>query len=521
MRQLLSSLLLLLSINFLQAQNSVGIGTTTPNASAQLDVSSTTKGLLAPRMTATQRTSIGSPATGLLVYQTNTVSIPASSPGFYVYDGTAWKLLAKDEDIPTSGSSNSWTVSGTNQYNALTGNVGIGTSAPTAKLHLAGVMKIDGGQIDIDDNIAQIRLLDGGSPKGYFKISQGNIELGTNVGSNPDGKLNLETVGTPRLTILPDGNIGIGHLNPPEKLYVNGNIRTTARVYAEGLIEGAGLSSTSTLYVNGTTLLGGNLTASTDATVYGTITSNTGINIVDPAGTLSFKSGSTDKGFVQLSGDDLRLGTYGTNDAGKFIARVNGVDVLNITPAYNVGIGTSTPTAKLHVNGRALLSGNGEVLALSGSNPNMAFYNTNLSPTYRSFIQQQGSSLFIGVNNGKLHLDATQIAIGAELTTANDYKLSVTGKIICEELKVKLSTNWPDYVFSPGYQRYSLGELEQFINQNKHLPGIPPAAEIEKNGLEVGVMQAKMMEKIEELTLYIISLKKEIDHLKKQQIENK
>ena len=88
--------------------------------------------------------------------------------------------------------------------------------------------------------------------------------------------------------------------------------------------------------------------------------------------------------------------------------------------------------------------------------------------------------------------------------------------MICEEVKVSLKGNWPDYVFDTKYKLPSLFEVEKYIKENKHLPNIPAASEIEANGMEVGDMQKKMMEKIEELTLYVIQLKKELDTLKAQ-----
>jgi hypothetical protein len=127
-----------------------------------------------------------------------------------------------------------------------------------------------------------------------------------------------------------------------------------------------------------------------------------------------------------------------------------------------------------------------------------------------------GTTLVMGVNGGNLRLDGTQVAIGADLNTATGYKLAVSGKVICEELKVKLSGNWPDYVFDAKYKLPSLSEVEKYIKENKHLPNIPAASEVETNGMEVGDMQKKMMEKIEELTLYVIELKKELDTLKLQ-----
>jgi hypothetical protein len=85
---------------------------------------------------------------------------------------------------------------------------------------------------------------------------------------------------------------------------------------------------------------------------------------------------------------------------------------------------------------------------------------------------------------------------------------------MCEELRVQLRANWPDYVFNNNYKLLPLAELKKFIQQNNHLPNIPKASVIEKEGIEVGDMQKKMMEKIEELTLYILDLQKQVDELK-------
>lgn len=102
---------------------------------------------------------------------------------------------------------------------------------------------------------------------------------------------------------------------------------------------------------------------------------------------------------------------------------------------------------------------------------------------------------------------ADKIGIGTENTGAE--KLSVNGKIRAKEIKVE-TANWPDYVFEPDYKSPSLKELEQFINANKHLPEIPSAKEVEENGVNLGEMNAKLLKKIEELTLYMINQDKRI-----------
>jgi len=102
----------------------VGIGTTTPDASSQLDITSTTSGILIPRMTQVQRDAIASPATGLLIYQTD------NTPSFYYYDGAIWTTFG--------GADSDWTVVGNDMYNANTGNVAIGNAAPSAKFHITG-----------------------------------------------------------------------------------------------------------------------------------------------------------------------------------------------------------------------------------------------------------------------------------------------------------------------------------------------------------------------------------------------
>ncbi len=99
---------------------------------------------------------------------------------------------------------------------------------------------------------------------------------------------------------------------------------------------------------------------------------------------------------------------------------------------------------------------------------------------------------------------------------ASGYALSVGGKMICEEVKVALETNWPDYVFADDYKLMPLEELKAHIEKNNHLPGLPSAETVEADGgYNVGELQVKLLEKVEELTLYIIRLSEENNELKK------
>lgn len=103
-------------------------------------------------------------------------------------------------------------------------------------------------------------------------------------------------------------------------------------------------------------------------------------------------------------------------------------------------------------------------------------------------------------------------AVGIGTINPAAYKLAVKGSIRAEEVVVE--TGWSDFVFEEDYPLMPLSDLEQHIKARKHLPGIPPESEIAKDGVKLGEMQSKLLQKIEELTLYIIDLRKEIDQLK-------
>ena len=113
----------------------------------------------------------------------------------------------------------------------------------------------------------------------------------------------------------------------------------------------------------------------------------------------------------------------------------------------------------------------------------------------------------------KMRIDGNgNVGIG---TTTPAEKLSVNGKIRAKEVKVE-TANWPDYVFEPSYLLPDLKTTEQFIKENKHLPEIPSAEEVKANGINLGEINAKLLKKVEELTLYLIEQNRRLDAQQKE-----
>jgi hypothetical protein len=269
---------LLMICNFLSAQN-VGIGTASPNGSAQLDISSTTKGLLIPRVTTAQRTAIVAPANGLMVYDTNLNA-------FWFYNGSSWAAI-------NSGSN--WNNNGNNIYNGNSGNVGIGTSDPIARLSVDSSIMVD--QENSNQGFLDRSALYFGSDK---KVGIVRSFLSGSSGRN---SLGFFTNNTRRMTIDSTGQVGIGTINPVQALHVSGNsyfsgnigIGSSTPDYAfenlwgynymhYGLGIGTIPNSTYLLDVGsadpsrfrGALQVDGVLTANTNATIDGTLTVNNG-----------------------------------------------------------------------------------------------------------------------------------------------------------------------------------------------------------------------------------------------------
>ena len=104
--------------------------------------------------------------------------------------------------------------------------------------------------------------------------------------------------------------------------------------------------------------------------------------------------------------------------------------------------------------------------------------------------------------------------VGIGTTNTQGYRLAVAGNVIAEGVKVELQGNWPDFVFEEKFQLMDLEKVREYIKENGHLPNIPSAEKIKENGIDLGDMDARLLQKIEELTLYILAQQNQIELLK-------
>jgi hypothetical protein len=238
-----------------------------------------------------------------------------------------------------------------------------------------------------------------------------------------------------------------------------------------------------------------------------------GPNNLFPGGTLDVARGTAPWGTAVFRGSStFSYFNFGTDEhtyirAGKTTSKVyvndnhNGSVILALGGGA-VAIGREIPIASLDVAASPL----GNSTAVFRGTENASIFNAISSgDTYirggkassRVIIADLGASVGIGTDNP----DAA-------------YKLSVNGNIRTKEVVVQ--SGWADYVFAKNYPLMPLPQLEQYISAHQHLVNIPSAEEIVQNGLPLGDLQKRMMEKIEELTLYVISLNKKIAELEKK-----
>ena len=284
----------------------------------------------------------------------------------------------------------------------------------------------------------------------------------------------------------------------------------------------------SNINISGNTYINGNLGL-------GTIIPTKKFEIWDGnSGRFTFSAPNCTSGYevaqtIDDTGYKLNVGGYKN-----YKIAVYGTDQLTILNNGNVGIGT-TPNAKLDIKGNSLTSyinfsgtGTGNIkmgtagvageyggVWLNQSSPTLFNY-AILAGTGMTILNSQagGYLYFTEANVAKMTIKDGKVGIG---TIAPDQMLTIKGKIHAEEVIIDLNVPIADYVFKPTYKLMPLTQVEQYVNKNNHLPEIPSATEIKKNGLSMGEMQNKLLQKVEELTLYLIEQQKRIEQLEKNQ----
>lgn len=210
---------------------------------------------------------------------------------------------------------------------------------------------------------------------------------------------------------------------------------------------------------------------------------------------------------------------------------------LYISNNGSIGIGTTSPSYKFHTEGSGFFNGDltlGAQTSTTGYGKKIDFgNNSNSDPMWISHynVSSDVSELRVNISdesntNDQFVVGYTSASnaqwypvmmvnasgnVGIGTTDTKGYKLAVNGEAIFTKAKVKPYENWPDYVFQTNYRLRPLSDVEQYIKQHHHLPGVPSAEEVEKNGLDLGDNQATLLKKIEELTLYAIEQNKKQD----------
>jgi hypothetical protein len=192
----------------------------------------------------------------------------------------------------------------------------------------------------------------------------------------------------------------------------------------------------------------------------------------------------------------------------------NGVERLRINSSGIVGIGTANPSGtfgeKLHI-----YSDSNTGLKVERSNGVIGSFLSYSDQVLMGSASNHSLSLITGGNTRVIVRETGSVGIGMVDPNLIDAKLTVAGDIHSREVRVTIDAG-SDFVFLDNYTLPTLAEVEKFIGQHKHLPGVASAAEMEKEGVELGKMDMKLLQKIEELTLYMIELKKEIDEVKNE-----
>lgn len=367
-------------------------------------------------------------------------------------------------------SADKWVDNGVNLLTTgLTGNVGIGASAPTSKLHIAG-----GGAIMLleRNNLAnQNAKLSFSISNAPFANSAANLGIA-------HGSVSLVASGVG--TVTPDMVLSANGTNAQLVIKNGGDIGV-------GIGGGTPLAR---LHVRSSTTTGNALSVENSAN----------INVFNVQNDGKVGIGTTNATQALQIGDELVFHDGGT----KYIGR--NVSYINTSGSY------ANRTLKANqASSLIALGGDGGIYFETNDKNNLAV-GTNIDPLINGTPNPLGMKQRLSIYpNGQVKIGDQTVVSGLH----TDYRLAVDGKIVSKEIVVQLS-DWADYVFDENYKLASFDEIRNYVANHKHLPNIPSTSEMVKNGLNVSEMTVKQQEKIEELFLYILSLEARIKTIEQE-----
>ena len=391
---------------------------------------------------------------------------------------------------------------------AISQNVGIGTTVPAAKLDVKTTSNYV-GQFN-GASPMYMGLFEGDVYRGYLGSYSGaaeDVDFGTGSG-NTTGKLHFTIQASPKMTINAAGQVGVGTTNPGYLMHINGGdlfVQSSSGLIRFGY---SGANEWQLATTGGGADLRWYTTTDGGTTItprhYFSQNGNVGLGGFSgpgvPIGRLDvIGAGTTSSTNTLLLRNSLGDTLLRMRDDGRMGIGYNGTS-YGRTVNFG-GTGANFYTANEAAFGGAIFPTDTSLVIWSNSNSN----------NYLVFQPSWGNTgIGTYTPNAKLHLNGAMLIGNNSARIATGYQWSVDGKIIAEEVKVQLAASWPDYVFSDDYKLMPIEELEKSIRANRHLPNIPSAAAVTAaNGIELGEMNRKLVEKVEELSLYIIQLKKE------------
>ncbi|MDL5046817.1 hypothetical protein QQ054_12325 [Oscillatoria amoena NRMC-F 0135] len=344
-----------------------------------------------------------------------------------------------------------------------------------------------------------------------FSVSAQNVNLGSGAGNSGSNNVSLGTSAGDNVT--GSSNVFVGHQSG---ILVTTGFQNTFLGFRAGNGNGVGLTGSNNVmmgYMSGLfNSTGSNNTFLGTQTGYFNTTGTGNVYIGYQVG----YSGAANSNLLKIDNSNASVplinGDFSTNQVG-----------INALPAstYTLNVGGTINATGILING-APFAGGGSQWITTGSNiyydaGNIGVGLTN--PTYKVDVAGSINASSFYLNGAPLGASAGQWTTAGSNSYFNlsgnvgigsmnpDTKLVVNGTVKCKEVRVTLAIP-ADYVFEDDYELMSLSEIEKYIRAYKHLPGVPSAKQIIAEGWAVGDMGNKLLEKIEELTLHLIELKK-------------